>query len=429
MSISKIAEAVGQLDDELVEAAEEYVPEGHSAEEFVEKTGPESPGLPEKRSGGERNAAHRRVLRVLLLAAALSLALAAGLLLHRILRDKPETSAEESDKYRLSVVSAETVMEWPWEYRTLFEKFPAISFGERNYLMRGREISPEYLGNRLGTVSLEQTAEGEEEVRSESFEVWEIRNISPEYLLAAGKDGIYEVYRMESLADGTEGYEMLPENLGDFLDSYGLAETLKLDCFSENSGYEEKGWYRLEDDVFLRQQLSECRGAKLLPEDSFDRAERENLSFTVTSEPLGVYKKVLIISEEGYLHTNILEYGTTYEIGKEAAGKMLEYARTHAEKAAFEPYQNTAAGIIREINAEYVLVDDTELCKKPEDGTVYKVPLTDIRIRRAVEYAGLTAGDLVVVTYEGDVSPDHEISGAVSLEQGFLTGEGVLIPE
>ena len=70
-------------------------------------------------------------------------------------------------------------------------------------------------------------------------------------------------------------------------------------------GYEEKEELLLDNDEKIWQILSDCGDAKL--DDTSDFFERENrryLDFTATSEALGVYNRVVYISEDGYFATN-----------------------------------------------------------------------------------------------------------------------------
>ena len=50
--------------------------------------------------------------------------------------------------------------------------------------------------------------------------------------------------------------------------------------------------------------------------DFFERENRRCLAFTATSEALGVYNRVIYISEDGYFATNIFDYEYSYLLEK-----------------------------------------------------------------------------------------------------------------
>ena len=87
----------------------------------------------------------------------------------------------------------------------------------------------------------------------------------------------------------------------------------------------------LDNDEKIWRILYGCGDAKL--DDTIDFFERENrrcLAFTATSEALGVYNRVIYISEDGYFATNIFDYEYSYFIGKEAAGQIISYVQKHS---------------------------------------------------------------------------------------------------
>ena len=159
--------------------------------------------------------------------------------------------------------------------------------------------------------------------------------------------------------------------------------------------------------------------------------DRNYLSFTITSEALGIYKKVLYITEDGYFWTNLAEYAYLYEIGEDAARKIISYVKENSVKAEMEPYEYRLAGTLVAIEDGYVLIDDTVLCRDPEEGMVFKVPTDDIRIRRCIEFGGIDEGDMVVVSFRGEIAVEEEntIRGAVDMNEGVLMDGHVAVPE
>lgn len=326
--------------------------------------------------------------------------------------------------YKSHVMTSEYGIIWRWEYKTLSEKFTTVSFGDREYVTRARSISSELLGDALGVGTAEGYDDYSDKIYTEEFEVRSINGVSEERFIAAGVDGEYYVYFCSSAER--------PSTFGEVLDAYSLSNTLELNRFSVCEEGKETGYYSLADDELIWQVLSECRDGRLYEDgDMWFVGNRNYLSFTCTSEHLGVYKRVFYITEDGYVSTNILDHSHVYFIGEEAAERIISYARENAVEAEFEPYSYSVAGVVTEIGEGYVLVDDTELCADASDGVVFKVLADDIRIKRCIECSNITTGDIVVVSYmdKNSLSPDNMITGAHEISIGTLMDGDVLIPE
>ena len=82
-----------------------------------------------------------------------------------------------------------------------------------------------------------------------------------------------------------------------------------------------------------------------------------------------------------------------------------------------------------EIGANYVLIDDSVLCRNQEDGTVYKVNIDDIRIKRCVDCAEINVGDIVAVKYNGEITKSNDVTGAYSIYEGTLVDMELEIEE
>ena len=144
---------------------------------------------------------------------------------------------------------------------------------------------------------------------------------------------------------------------------------------------------------------------------------------------MGVYNRVIYISEDGYFATNIFDYEYSYFIGKEAAGQIISYVQKHSTETKSSTSLPTISGTVTEIGNGYIMVDDTVLCKKSKAGKKYKVYTDDIKIRRWIEIGELKEGDLVIVEYEGEISSNYEVKGAYSIFTGTLEENGILNQE
>ena len=186
------------------------------------------------------------------------------------------------------------------------------------------------------------------------------------------------------------------------------------------------------DDDYIIEVLASCRNAKVYADSDHWQGSEPYISFTVTSDALGVYKKAMYITEDGYLWTNVFEYAYIYEIGTEAASKIIAYAMENSVEKPMEPYEYRLAGTLVKIEDGYAYIDDSIMCVDESEGMVFRVSLADIRVRRCIEYAGVGVGDLVVVTFRGgiDLEDGNLILDARSIDEAILTDDGgAAVPE
>ena len=325
-------------------------------------------------------------------------------------------------RYRYQV-SGETAVAWPWDYKTPIERYPGVTLNDAAYTTRAQVIGEALLGKRLGTCTSTGYDVYTETSYPMEFEVRTIRGIDPEQLVAVDLEGTWVVF----LRDGLP----IPATLGDWMDACSLQQSVSLERFSTVEGYQTTGWYLAESDVTVWQVLSECRNAPGSTDD-WSLGDRKHISFTVTSETLGVYKKVLSVTEDGYLLTNLMEYGYVFEIGEDAAGRIIKSVTEHCRETEMEPYYPMIAGFLTEIGDGYILVDDSLLCVNESDGIVYKVLLDDPRASRCLEFPGdISLGDCVVVEYSGtiDIAHEYTVTGAFSIAEAIFSEGGAEVPE
>ena len=326
--------------------------------------------------------------------------------------------------YKGTISGSEGDIEFPWEYKLTYEKFYTVKYNGNDYRTRTRAINESLLGEILGTCTAQGVDSYTDKTYTETFNVRKINGVSEERMIAVEMDNEYYVYFNDEVK--------CPATFGELLDAYNLSETLPLVKFSVNEGYKEKGYYQITDDEYIWQVLSECRYAEFYAEnDKWNRGDRNYLSFTATSEELGVYKKVFYITEDGYVSTNVFNYSYVYYIGEDAANKIITHAKSNATEAEREQYEYTIAGTITEIGDGYVLIDDTVLCKDKNDGMVFKVLTEDLIIRRYLECTNIKVGDTVAVKFQTEIvlGENNTVSGAISMYNGKVTDSGMAVPE
>ena len=391
MNIPRIVNAIGYIDDDLITAALE--------------------DPPRKR--------HNLMIKWMSVAACLALVMIISILVPHFLRK--DAAAEE--KYKYYVSETERAIEWPWKYKTLVEKYPVVKFNGKRFSVKSQNsIHIEGMGEVIGSCVAEGLDSDTRKTYTETFEVRKIKGISEELMIAVGNEDGFYVYAADE--------EAAPDTLGKLLELYELSQNIELNYVTKCEGYEEKEELLLDNDEKIWQLLSGCGDAKL--DDTSDFFERENrryLAFTATSEALGVYNRVIYISEDGYFATNILDYEYSYFIGKEAAGQIISYVQKHSTETMSSTSLPTISGTVTEIGNGYIMVDDTVLCRKSKAGKKYKVYTDDIKVRRWIESGEIKAGDLVVVEYEGEISSNYEVKGAYSIFTGTFEENGILNQE
>lgn len=397
MKIPRIAEAIGNIPEELVSDAVTY----------------------------KRVSKKKAFVRWGSLAACFAVMVVAVALIIPMLSGGAPISIGGIDRNYMGTISgSEGNIEFLWAYKLPYEKFMTVTFDKNEYFARGRVIGEALLGEMLGTCEAKGVDSYTNKIHTETFNVRKIKGVLEDKLIALEMDGEYYVYFNHK--------EKSPETFGELLDAYQLSEALPLIKFSVNEGYKEKGYYQIADDAYIWQVLSECRNAEVYAEnDKWDRGDRNYLSFTATSEKLGVYKRVLYITEDGYVSTNVFDYSYVYFIGEDAANKIIAYTKSSATEAEREQYEYTLAGTVTEIGDGYMLIDDTVLCKDKDDGMVFKVLTDELIIRRYLECFDIKVGDTVAVKFQTEIvlGEDNTVEGAISMYRGTVTDNGMEIPE
>lgn len=326
--------------------------------------------------------------------------------------------------YAIGMSGNESGFIFPWEYMTTNEKYTIVKFDGKEYRTRSRTIDEALLDSVIGTCTAKGTDVYTDKTYSDTFEVRKVKGISEDNIVAVGMDGRYYVYANIKAKQ--------PSTFGELLDAYNLSETLPLVKFSVNEGNKEKGYYQIADDAYIWQVLSECRDAEPYADaDNWRTKDRNYLSFTATSDVLGVYKRVFYITEDGYISTNVFDYGYVYFIGVEKANSIIRYAKNYASETKREQYEYTIAGTITEIGDGYILIDDSVLCKNKKDGMVFKILTEDFKVRRYIEFRQFEVGDTVAVKFQSEIvlGENNTVDGAVSIQRGHVTVSGLAVPE
>lgn len=353
---------------------------------------------------------------------AAAVCLVAGLVIVPLLNNTKKDG--ENDRYRDHVIhSGEYGIVWPWEYKTVYEKYFSVDINGVEYIGRKRELPVSYVGDMLGTYKALGYDDTSDKEYHKNFDVYKIKGVSPERLVTVKMEEKYYVFMSDEYA--------LPETWGEVLSEYSLLDNIHLDSFSVKEDGKNTVYRMLDDDGYIKNVLSTLANAERTDGADFHENNKNYLSFTITSEPLGVYKNALYITENGYLWTNIFNGEYLYYIGTDATDDIIKYAKENSTDAEFEPYNKTIAGKITEITNGYMILDDSVLCNDPDDGMTYKIILDDIRVSRYVDLDMIKVGSTVIVSYDGDidVGNDNVINGIINISKGIISNGDILIPE
>ena len=392
MKTPRFSNAIGNLDDDLIEAA------------AVCK---KKPNL---------------WLRWGSLAACFAVLIIAGALVLPSLLDGVLTPGSTNNRYKDFVIqSGELGMVWPWEYQTVYEKYTEVKIDGINYRSHGRSVSADLVGDLIGTYTVLGIEEIEGTKHTEDFEVYQLKYADKSQFVAVKMEGTCYVFKKDK-------YEP-PYTLGELFELVELPKAIELNRFSVNGDSPSKKHFTLSKDDYVWEILAGCENAPFVEDEKWVAHDRDYYSFAVTSETLGVYKVAMYITADGYLWTNAFNYQYLFDIGEEAAGKIIKYVKENSTEAEYQPYQNTIVGKITEITDEYLLLDDSALCNNPEDGIIYKILLNDLRISRYAESGAIRVGENIQITYEGEIDETNTIDSAISASDVIISGGDVLIPE
>lgn len=394
MKIPRIVNAVGNIDDDLIVAATE----------------------------SKKQTKHNLWLKWSSIAACFAVLVIVGMAIFPWLSNKNAVPNGTNDRYKdYSAQVNEFGILWPWKFEPIYAKYRVLTIDGIEYGGRGRAVSENLIGKRIG----KHTVVGYDDVTSEKhkseFEVYRLKHADKRQFVAVKMDGIYYVFK-------TQKYDP-PNTLGELFELVDLPKAIELSKFSDNSDNLNKKYYALNDDDYVWEVLADCENAVFVENDEWTVHDREYLSFTVTSETLGVYKVAMYVTADGYLWTNAFDYQYLFDIGNDAAERIIEYAEKNSIESEFEPYQNSVIGQVVDVTDTYILVDDSILCNNPSDGITYKILLNDLRISRYVYRGIVSIGDTVQISYEGVIGKNNTIDSAVSASSVMITDGDYYIPE
>ena len=337
----------------------------------------------------------------------------------------------------INVMIPETSIEWGWEDMTDSERYTNLDLGGKTYRMRGTVTN--YLGEWLAGGEAYGFAWDQDNARHGiPCEIYAM-TFSPDHSVVAVQfEGSSEIYRFEC----ERKYDP-PKTLGEFMETRKLSEVLpltslyherwdggssKYDKFALSAEHSDGVWAILE-------KYGDAPFTENSSEGSFNihHYDKERIGFSATSEVLGIRNQSFAVNDNGYIITNIEQYGYNYFIGVDAAREVIDYVKAHMTDPLPEEKAPVyyIVGTVTEKGDGYIKVDDSIMMKNPEDGLTFTIDVTDKKLGRVCDVQ-ISVGDHVMITYDGRISEDGSllIETAVSIQEAWITeGGDVLIPE
>jgi len=125
MKIPRFSNAIGNLDEDLVEAA------------------------------AECKKKQNHLLKLGSIAACFAVIIVVGALVLPSLLGGEPTPGGTNDRYKdINIMAGESGIVWPWEYQTVFEKYTEVTIDGIVYRSHGRLVSEELLGDLIGTYTV-----------------------------------------------------------------------------------------------------------------------------------------------------------------------------------------------------------------------------------------------------------------------------------
>ena len=328
---------------------------------------------------------------------------------------------------------------WPWNCRDVYNQYTEVSINGKKYRSRSSYYGGEVLANQIGKKISDAKVKGYDDIGSlnankeiyhtKECEVFEINGVDSNRILAVkyeGYDGYYAFMNDNQQA---------PATLGELIDALDLTNNIKLNSFyyDENQDHRDEH-YALSNEISAKlwEILKECSSAPIGSDEDYRNSynSTREVSFAISSSTLGVYNLSFSFTDEGYLRTNIENYGYSYNIGREAASKIIGLALKNMQVILISEKQYLV-GTVTEIGEDYIKINDSALMKNAEEGIEFTVYATNMNIRRYIISGYLKVGDTVQVTHGYLLKNSYtKIENAIDLQECIITSAGnVLIPE
>lgn len=328
-----------------------------------------------------------------------------------------------------SYLESENGILWPWNCRAVYNQYTSLKVNGEEYGARsshfGTTVYATAIGEKIGDFICEGYDYITDERHTLACSAYKIKGVDENRIIAVkydGHDGHYYPFGREELAP--------PATLGGLIDSLDLTNNISFTDFY----YEQEGGathyclnFEKNDELWAIIQKYADTKTDLKYENPWNR---KIIGFSLNSNNLGVNNLSLSVNQEGYLITNIEDYGYYYNIGVEAVNEIVEFALKNKLVPLIEETKYLV-GRVTEIGEDYIKVDDSIVMKNPEDGIEFTVRANHMNIKRYIISGYLKVGQTVSIRHGFLLKNNYtEINNATDLNECVVTSGGqVLIPE
>ena len=328
-------------------------------------------------------------------------------------------------------MSTENWIEWGWEEMTDTERYTEMEFDGKTYSMMGTVKN--YLGEWLASGEAYGYDFNEGNTRHSSpCEIYALTFSPTHHVVAVQFTGQSEVYRYE----WKKPYDP-PATFGELLSDYNLPLSEMISLTSPGYQTADTSWpskYALSDadSDAIWEILKECENAPLNRNYNYRYNARTDISFSITSEILGIQGRPFVVNQDGYILANLEQYAYKFYIGADTAQEIIDYVLTHMTGPVppAQPYE--IVGVVTEIGDGYIKVDDSIMMKDPSEGLVFTITTEKKQLSRVVKHL-LQVGSHVAVSYDGRVNEENpllvETATNIQVVEIDTEGGGYIIPE
>lgn len=322
----------------------------------------------------------------------------------------PAVAASYREYKSFGLVTRDSMIGFGRDCQTIAKQFPFVTYNDTEYFLRKNyydedmKVSASLIGEKLTDYTAEVCDYETGVTHSIECTLYAIAGVDPARFLAVQYTGEknaddYYVFHQNEFNP--------PATLGEFISSLNLTETLPLTKFihstydySTRERNSETYGLSLADSKVVWDMISEY--ASIGTSTGEDHEYQNNrIGFTVTSEALGLYNRSFSLTADGYLTTNIDDYGYDFYLGENAVTEIREYILAHKIEAPKDSIESIY-GVVTEIGEDYLKIDDTILMKNPEHGLTFTVYAHDnTTIKSYIMSGQLEVGDHIKILHRG----------------------------
>lgn len=244
------------------------------------------------------------------------------------------TTEKGKSKADKTTTGAVNYVQPSWDKRVITSKFAEFNFNNSKYITVNSTKSIPVTLN-VEKILCEETIFGTDNSTEKEYSikatVYSIENISSDCFVALKFDGYDGFYPYINTS-------MKISNLNDLVEAGNLKSTMTVGNITYKEGTKEEKSYKFSNQSDIWKYLMFNEKAKNLGD--MDITPYYTIQINISA--LGIYNKSLIVSDDGYIQTNIFETACTFYIGKEAVEEFESYIST---LSAYTKINESNAGV------------------------------------------------------------------------------------